>query len=289
MKGTNCSIAIGLGSSSDLSAHMRLAVPAEDSCATIGGMVSFRFSTNIFQLHWCMKRRQPPAISSSPSGERGTMLSRELSEAPKYSSKPGPASLIFTKMKPRWLRTCPTLARPLPDAHSCSRLCSSPVFSGTASGAPSVLKVQAWYGQRKNLPVLPQGPFTSRDPLWAQRFISTRTLPSVWRTTISGWPAISLLLQLEQFLTGVQVAVHAVALHQRANRIGVVSVRGHGSRGSLVQMSSTRRVPLAREMQICMTLPCAFSRALSTWSRWSIPPSSTGTAHTPHAPRLQSN
>src|SRR6218665_2696414 len=88
MKGTNCSIAIGLGSSSDLSAHMRLAVPAEDSCATIGCMVSFRFSTNIFQLHWCMKRRQPPAISSSPSGERSTMLSMELSEAPKYSSKP---------------------------------------------------------------------------------------------------------------------------------------------------------------------------------------------------------
>ena len=27
---------------------------------------------------------------------------------------------------------------------------------------------------------------TSREPLCAQRFISTRTLPSAWRTTISG-------------------------------------------------------------------------------------------------------
>jgi hypothetical protein len=103
---------------------MRLAVPADDSCATMGCMVSLRFSTNIFQLHWCMKRRQPPAISSSPSGERSAMLSMELSESPKYSSKSGPASLIFTKMKPRWLRTCFTTVRPLPDSHSCSCVCS---------------------------------------------------------------------------------------------------------------------------------------------------------------------
>jgi len=45
------------------------------------------------------------------------------------------------------------------------------------------------------LPVLPQGPLTRREPLWAQRFIITRTLPSEWRTTISGRPAISLLIQ----------------------------------------------------------------------------------------------
>ena len=38
-------------SSAGWSAHIRLAVPAEDSCATIGCMVSLRFSTNIFQLH----------------------------------------------------------------------------------------------------------------------------------------------------------------------------------------------------------------------------------------------
>ncbi len=60
------------------------------------------------------------------------------------------------------------------------------------SSDPSVRKVHAWYGQRKNLPVLPHGALTRREPLCAQRFISTRTLPSVWRTTISGWPAISL-------------------------------------------------------------------------------------------------
>ncbi len=29
------------------------------------------------------------------------MLSIELSESPKYSSKPGPASFSFAKMKPR--------------------------------------------------------------------------------------------------------------------------------------------------------------------------------------------
>jgi hypothetical protein len=57
------------------------------------------------------------------------------------------------------------------------------------------LKVHAWYGQRKNLPVLPHGPLTSREPLCAQRFIMARTLPSVWRTMISGRPAISLLIQ----------------------------------------------------------------------------------------------
>ena len=53
MKGTNCSIAIGLGASAGLSIHIFFAVPAEDSCATIGCMVSFRFSTNIFQLQLC--------------------------------------------------------------------------------------------------------------------------------------------------------------------------------------------------------------------------------------------
>jgi len=40
---------------------------------------------------------------------------------------------------------------------------------------PSVRKVQAWYGQRKCLPVLPHGALTRREPLCAQRFISTRT------------------------------------------------------------------------------------------------------------------
>ena len=53
MKGTNCSIAIGLGASAGLPSHIRFAVPADDSCTTIGCMVSFRFSTNIFQLQWC--------------------------------------------------------------------------------------------------------------------------------------------------------------------------------------------------------------------------------------------
>ncbi len=53
MNGTNCSIAIGFGASAGLSAHMRLAVPADDSCATIGCIVSFRFSMNIFQLQLC--------------------------------------------------------------------------------------------------------------------------------------------------------------------------------------------------------------------------------------------
>ena len=101
MNGVNCSIAIGLGASAGWSSHIRLAVPADDSCTTIGCMVSFRFSTNIFQLHWCMKRRQPPAISSRPSGERSAMLSIEDSESPKYSSKSGPVSLSLTKMKPR--------------------------------------------------------------------------------------------------------------------------------------------------------------------------------------------
>ena len=51
MNGTNCSIAIGLGTSAGLPAHIFLAVPAEDSCTTIGCIVSFRFSMNIFQLH----------------------------------------------------------------------------------------------------------------------------------------------------------------------------------------------------------------------------------------------
>ena len=101
MKGTNCSMAMGLGASSGCPAHIDLAVPAEDSCATMGCMVSLRFSTNIFQLHWCMKRRHPPATSSSPSGERSAMLSMEESESPKYSSKSCPTSLSLTKMKPR--------------------------------------------------------------------------------------------------------------------------------------------------------------------------------------------
>ena len=63
------------------------------------------------------------------------------------------------------------------------------------SSDPSVRKVQAWYGQRKCLPAWPQGALTSREPLCAQRFISTRTVSSWWRTTISGWPAISARIQ----------------------------------------------------------------------------------------------
>jgi hypothetical protein len=59
------------------------------------------------------------------------------------------------------------------------------------SSDPSVRYVHAWYGQRKCRPVLPDGALTRREPLCAQRFISTRTEPSPWRTTISGWPAIS--------------------------------------------------------------------------------------------------
>jgi hypothetical protein len=47
------SIAIGRGASSGWPCHSFLAVPADDSCATIGCMVSLRFSMNIFQLQSC--------------------------------------------------------------------------------------------------------------------------------------------------------------------------------------------------------------------------------------------
>jgi hypothetical protein len=43
----------------------------------------------------------PPAISSRPSGERSAMLSIDVSDSPKYSSKSGPTSLSLTKTKPR--------------------------------------------------------------------------------------------------------------------------------------------------------------------------------------------
>ena len=51
MNGANCSIAIGFGWSAGSPAHMFFAVPADDSCTTIGCIVSFRFSMNVFQLH----------------------------------------------------------------------------------------------------------------------------------------------------------------------------------------------------------------------------------------------
>src|SRR6266568_3926926 len=52
-------------------------MPAEDACAIIGCIVSFRFSTNIFQLQLCRYLRQPPVISSSPCGERSARLSMD--------------------------------------------------------------------------------------------------------------------------------------------------------------------------------------------------------------------
>ena len=45
---------LGVSSGKPMAAQTSRAVPAEDWCATMGCMVSFRFSTNIFQLQSCM-------------------------------------------------------------------------------------------------------------------------------------------------------------------------------------------------------------------------------------------
>ena len=45
---------MGLGVPSGAAFHTLTAVPAEDSCATMGWQVSVWLSTNIFQLQRCM-------------------------------------------------------------------------------------------------------------------------------------------------------------------------------------------------------------------------------------------
>src|SRR5579859_1640545 len=65
--------------------HTSTAVPADDSCATIGWQVSVRFSTTIFQLQLNVWRSGAPATSSRPTGERSTMLSMLERLSPKYS------------------------------------------------------------------------------------------------------------------------------------------------------------------------------------------------------------
>ncbi|MCY1559419.1 hypothetical protein D9M68_964590 [compost metagenome] len=66
--------------------------------------------------------------------------------------------------------------------------------------------------------------------------------------------------QVEQFLVDEQVFVHLGVAQQGTNGVGVVAVFGHG--GASVRRgyrSSTRRADFAREMQIWMILPLAFS------------------------------
>ena len=53
MNGANSSTAMGLGVPGAASFHTRTAVPADDSCATMGWQVSVWLSTSIFQLQWC--------------------------------------------------------------------------------------------------------------------------------------------------------------------------------------------------------------------------------------------
>ena len=152
MNGVNCSIAIGFGASAGLSIHIRFAVPADDSCTTIGCIVSFRFSTNIFQLHWCMKRRHPPAISSWPSGERSAMLSIERERVAEVLLEAGADVVELGEDEAAMRRTFVTVARPLADSHSCSARAFVAVLQRhRAAALPSVRKVHAWYGQRKKL------------------------------------------------------------------------------------------------------------------------------------------
>ncbi|MOA62452.1 hypothetical protein D3C78_1878780 [compost metagenome] len=54
MKGANSSTAIGLGVPSGACSQTFTAVPADDSCATMGWQVSVWLSTSIFQLQRCM-------------------------------------------------------------------------------------------------------------------------------------------------------------------------------------------------------------------------------------------
>jgi hypothetical protein len=85
MKGMNCSMAMGFGLGR-LSDHMFLAVPAEDSCATIGCIVVEVLDEHL-QLHWAPKAGSR-RYCSSPS-RRSAMLSMELSESPKNSLEVG--------------------------------------------------------------------------------------------------------------------------------------------------------------------------------------------------------
>ena len=54
MKGANSSTAMGLGVPSGAFSQTLTAVPAEDSCATMGWQVSVWLSTSIFQLQRCI-------------------------------------------------------------------------------------------------------------------------------------------------------------------------------------------------------------------------------------------
>ena len=68
-------------------------------------------------------------------------------------------------------------------------------------------------------------------------------------------------LDLEQLGIEIDVAMHAIRLHQGADRLPIAAVAPavdmHGPPPP--QASITRRLPRARETQICITLPDAFS------------------------------
>ncbi len=69
----------------------------------------------------------------------------------------------------------------------------------------------------------------------------------------------ALHFQVEQFLVDEKVLVHLGVAEQRADGVGIVAVFAHGRFLVGDYRSSTRRADLAREMQIWMILPLAFS------------------------------
>ena len=63
---------------------------------------------------------------------------------------------------------------------------------GTPDRLPSLLNVHPWYGQRNDV-VLPFSALQSRLPRWVHRLASTRTTPSLPRTTTTGSAAMRLV------------------------------------------------------------------------------------------------
>ena len=94
-------------------------------------------------------------------------------------------------------------------------------------------------------------------------------------------------LELKHLVVDIDVAMHLGVADQTFDGIRIATITVHHCLLSSYK-SSTRRGVFARDTQICISLPDAFSLSDRMKSRWSGVPSITPTWQIPQSPRLQS-
>ena len=230
-----------------------MAVPADDSCATIGCMVSLRFSTNIFQLQSCM-------IAQHAAGDLEPAFGRAVDHVVDRSQR---LAEVFPEPRPRRSKTRKhetsivgrrDLAESVGDATRRARLprnrragarCASSRPVGRSSrdkGSACTTLTSSMHGAH-NLRA-PMRTTVMQHPYHVVRaaqqdhrlscdlggvVVTRRRHLAVVADIDPGVAPQALHLQVEQLRVEVEVAMDRIRPHQRADGLQIVAIAVHAT------------------------------------------------------------